>query len=116
MYRTVRAALPATLTLVWCGLAGAQTPPGSQAAKATDRGPETVSVDFYAVTQDGVPVADLKAEDVQLRIDGRPRALRWLEWVPVADMPPEATSAPVTPVPPPFASNAASDAGRSFVI
>ena len=36
--------------------------------------------------------------------------------VPVADAPSESTTVTVTPVPPPFASNAPSDAGRSFVL
>ena len=116
MHRTARASVLGALTLVWCGLAVAQSPSASQAPKPGDRLPEAVALDFYATTPDGSPVADLKAEEVQLRIDGRPRTLKWLEWVPVADPPSESPGAPATPVPPPFASNAPSDAGRSFVI
>ena len=107
--------LQLALSLVWPGIAAAQAPPGSQAASATGR-QETIALDFYAFTQDGFPVGDLKPEEVQVRIDGRPRTLKWLEWVPVADTPPDATGAPVSPVAPPFASNAAADAGRSFVL
>jgi VWFA-related protein len=116
MHRTARASVLGALTLVWWGIAVAQPPSASQAPKPGERVPETVALDFYAATPDGNPVADLKAEDVQLRIDGRPRTLKWLEWVPVADAPSESTGAPLTPVPPPFASNAPGDAGRSFVI
>jgi VWFA-related protein len=101
------------LWLVWCGSAVGQAPPGSQAASATGRAPETVALDFQAFTQDGSPVGDLKPEEVQVRIDGRPRTLKWLEWVPIAGALPEATG---TLVPPPFATNAATDAGRSFVL
>jgi VWFA-related protein len=116
MHRTARITLVAALSLMGCGLAGAQSPPASQVAKPADRGLETVALDFSAVTQDGSPVADLKLEEVQLRIDGRPRTPKWLEWVPVAGAPSESAGEPSTPVPPPFASNDARDAGRSFVI
>lgn len=108
--------LVAALSLMWCGLVGAQSPPGSQAAKPAERGLETVALDFYAVAQDGIPVADLKLEELQLRIDGRPRTPKWLEWVPVAGASSESTGEPSTAVPAPFASNDARDAGRSFVI
>ena len=100
--------------MVW-NLASA-SPSASQAPKPGDRVAEIVALDFYAATPDGSPVADLKAEEVRVRIDGRPRALKWLEWVPVADAPSESTTVTVTPVPPPFASNAPSDAGQSFVL
>jgi VWFA-related protein len=78
---------------------------------------ETVAVDFLAVTSDGQPVAGLRPEDVQLRIDGRPRTVKWLEWVPVAEAPDvDAVNRDVLPIPAPFGSNAARDAGRSFVL
>jgi VWFA-related protein len=83
-----------------------------QAARASG----TQAVDFLAVSADGSPVADLKAEDVQLRIDGRVRPVKWLEWIPVAEAPTAAADPPVAPAPPPFGTNAATEAGRSFVI
>jgi VWFA-related protein len=89
----------------------AQVPAPTQAAL------DTVAVDFLAVTTDGQPVLGLTSQEVQLRIDGRARPLKWLEWIPVAEAPPvDASSPAITPMPPPFGSNAASDAGRSFVI
>src|SRR5262245_41408210 len=88
----------------------AVTPKGSspvllaQPAPAQARPAETVAVDFYAVTNDGQPVGDLKPEEVQLRVDGRPRPIKWMEWVPVA--PADETGAPMAPIPAPFGSNA----------
>jgi VWFA-related protein len=78
---------------------------------------DTVIVDFLAVTHDGQPVGTLKPEDVQLKVDGRARAIKWLEWVPVADLPSTSAATPaVVTIPPPFATNARTDAGRSFFI
>ena len=85
---------------------------GPQAARATS---DTIALDFFALGADGAPIADLKAEEVQVRIDGRPRPVTWLEFVPLADVPaPDPAPAPLIPAP--FGSNAAHDAGRSFVI
>jgi hypothetical protein len=113
MHRNACLSLVAALALMWSGSGGAQSPPGNQQAKP-DRGLETVALDFYAVTPDGTPVADLKVEEVQVRIDGRPRTAKWLEWIPVAGV--SSVGEASTPVPPPFGSNAARDAGRSFFI
>ena len=107
--------LVAALAVIWGGFVGAQSPARSQVATPADRGLDAVPLDFYAVTPDGSPVGDLKLDEVQLRIDGRPRTAKWLEWVPVAGAPSTAGE-PSTPVPPPFGSNAARDAGRSFFI
>jgi len=77
---------------------------------------EAIAVDFYALGTDGAPIGDLKAEEVQVRVDGRPRPVKWLEFVPLADVPTAEGAAPVPLIPAPFGSNAAHDAGRSFVI
>ena len=82
MHRTARASVLGALALAWCGISLAQSPSASQAPKPGDRVAEMVALDFYAATPDGSPVAGLKAEEVQVRIDGRPRALKWLEWFP----------------------------------
>jgi hypothetical protein len=77
----------------------------------------TVAVDFVAVSIDGQPIADLKPEEVQVRVDGRQRPIKWLEWIPVAATPgDEGSTKPVPLLPPPFGSNGIADAGRSFVI
>ncbi|HEY7498459.1 MAG TPA: hypothetical protein VH740_08095 [Vicinamibacterales bacterium] len=86
-------------------------PIAAQHARALD----TVPIDFYAVSTDGAPVMGLKAEEVQLRIDGRVRPVKWIEWVPVADAPATDGAASAAPIPPPFGSNAAADTGRSFI-
>src|SRR5688572_4207560 len=75
-------------------------------------GVELVAVDFMALSPDGAPVTDLKPEDVTLRVDGRTRLLRSLQWIQVAG-----PGAPATDwIPPPFGSNTASDAGRGIII
>ena len=43
-----------------------------------------VAIAFFAVTSDGRPVPDLNADAVRLKVDGRPRVVRSLEWVPIA--------------------------------
>ena len=125
MQNAIRAAFP------WCGaalvclaagaVASARVPQTKAAEEA--RG-QRVFVDFYAVTSDGQPVEGLRAEEIQLKIDGRSRPVASLDWVPVAVTPPadrksEADAeqgGPQVLAPPPFGSNAMSDAGRSFVL
>ena len=79
----------------------------------------TIPIDFVAVTSDGQPATGLKAEDVQIKIDGRTRPIKSLEFIIVAAAPTAegvpASPSPV-PMPPPFGSNATSEGGRSFVI
>ncbi len=69
-----------------------------------------VAIDFTAFDADGRPVTDLRPEDVTLRIDGRTRAIRALEWIPAG--------ATTRRVPPPFASNTLTEDSRAvlFVI
>jgi hypothetical protein len=101
-----------------CGLlvllaAGAGQPSAlGQQAKGAD---DTV-VDFHAVSNAGAPIGDLRADEVQVRIDGRPRPIKWLEWIPVADAAPAGAAAIAATLPAPFATNAARDAGRAFVL
>src|SRR5262245_22220006 len=79
------------------------------------REPQTVLVDFYAVTPDGQPVQGLKADEIQLKIDGRARPITSLTWTAVADAG-ALDGGAGGGAPPPFASNAAGDGGRAFVI
>jgi VWFA-related protein len=92
------------------GRARAQNTPG------VERAAEILSVDFTAVGVDGWPVADLDAADVTVRINGKPRALRSLQYVPVATATATATqSAPgVIQLPPPFGTNDSAVPGRVF--
>lgn len=72
-----------------------------------------LAVDFVVVDAQGQPVRDLRADDVTLRIDGRKRPIRSLEYVSLVDAPVPVT---LTPALPPYGSNAASDTGRSVVL
>jgi VWFA-related protein len=116
MQRAPRGLLAGLLTIVLT-IAVTTDPFALAAATQTSRvAGDAVALDFFALGADGAPIGDLKAEEVQLRIDGRPRAVKWLEFVPLADVPAADTAAPVPLIPAPFGSNAAHDAGRSFVI
>ena len=77
-------------------------------------GVELVAVDFAAVDADGRPVTDLRQDEVTVKVDGRSRVIRSLQYVDVAR--PPGLSAPAAPLPPPFGSNSLADAGRVFVI
>lgn len=68
-----------------------------------------IAVDFSAVSADGRPVGDLRPDEVTLKIDGRTRAIRSLEYVPV-----RTTAGIDTPLP--FGSNIATDDGRAIVL
>jgi hypothetical protein len=90
--------------------------PAPQAA-AQKASADTIAVDFYAVAADGLPIGNLKAEEVQLKIDGRARPVKWLEWIPLAELPAgEPSAAPPAPIPAPYGTNAERDAGRTFVL
>lgn len=67
-----------------------------------------IAVDFTALGPDGQPVTDLRPEDVTLRIDGRTRAIRALDYVPV--------SGAGVRVPPPFGSNVIAGDARTILI
>jgi hypothetical protein len=69
-----------------------------------------LTVDFIALDASGVPVADLHAAEVEIRIADRVRVVRALRRVTAA---PE-DSAP--PVPPPYGTNDGVAAGRRFVL
>ncbi len=70
---------------------------------AAQSGSET-SVDFLVLTNDGKPVPDLKAEEVTLRLGGRPRPIKALRLVKI-----EGGAGGGSALPAPFATNA--DAG-----
>lgn len=73
-----------------------------------------MAVDFAVVGADGQPVRDLLSHDVTLKVDGRRRTIRSLEYVALAGI---ADGAPTTvsPMLPPYGSNAIGDAGRTVV-
>jgi len=65
-----------------------------------------IAVDFVVVGADGQPVTDLRADEVTLKVDGRARPIRSLEYVSLSA---EAALLP-------YGSNATSDGGRSVVL
>ena len=79
-------------------------------ASATQPG-EAIAVDFFAVGPNG-SVFDLRTEDVTLKVDGRPRAIRSLRYIslPLAD--PANPIAETAALEPPFGTNAAAANAR----
>jgi len=74
-----------------------------------------VTVDFLAIGRDGVPAVDLAPGQVELKVDGRPRALVSLRYVTAADQ----RTSPAPVLDPPYATNLASDLehpGRAIVL
>ncbi|HSC28219.1 MAG TPA: hypothetical protein VLD67_13155 [Vicinamibacterales bacterium] len=104
LLRTATAAV--ALSSLGLIVAAARSP---QAPKA---GGGSVTVDFRAFTGDSQPVRDLKAEDVTLRIDGKPRQIRSLILVDMAAAAGAAAES-ASPLPPPFSSNAATPGGMA---
>jgi hypothetical protein len=75
---------------------GAQQPAGADA----------VRISFLSIGADGRPILDLKPEEVQLRVDGRPRPLASLDIVPGAGA--GAASPALAVLPAPFGTNVGS--------
>lgn len=67
-----------------------------------------VAIDFSAFGPDGLPITDLTPEDVTLRIDGRTRPLRALDYISTTDRAPR--------VPVPFGSNAVTEDTRTVLL
>ncbi len=87
------------------------------AAIGASQAPErTLAVDFYALGGDGSPVADLRPEEVTVKVDGRARAVRSLRLVRQAAPPAADPLAPAMAPPEPFATNRAGEGGRSFIL
>jgi len=97
--------LCAIATWVVPGAAPAQQP------SPAERASPLLSITFAAVTGDGVPVADLTAADVSVKLDGRSRPVRSLQLVSVST-----ASGGGSLLPPPFGSNAITTRGRSVLL
>ncbi len=72
---------------------------------------ETIRVDFQALGVDGQPVPDLKVDEVSVRVAGRARVLKALQFVRLAG-----TAAAGPAVPAPFGSNTGGADGRRIAI
>jgi hypothetical protein len=68
-----------------------------------------IAVDFSAYGPDGAPLTDLRPEDVTVRIDGRTRPVRALEYVPARGI---GSDLPTVP----YGSNLATDDGRGILL
>lgn len=75
---------------------------------------DAVPVDFFVSGPDG-PVFDLRIDEVSLEVDGKPRKIRWLRYIPLTDAPPPAQEAPGE-VEPPFGTNVPGASGRWVTI
>ena len=114
MTPVARSCRAAALAAVFALSAGLFASAGAPVQQASER---PLVVDFYALGADGTTVADLKAEEVTVRVNGRPRAIQSLRLVKQADPPPaDPLAARVMAVPEPFATNGIAEAGRTFVI
>jgi VWFA-related protein len=97
--------------LAWLAGAG---PAGAQ--RAAERGLDLLTVDFLAVGATGRPVPDLRPEEVTLKVDGQARSIRTLQLITVAPGSSGGGAPPAIPLPPPYGTNTASEAGRTAVI
>ncbi len=77
---------------------------------AAQRWNASVLVDFHATAEDGQPIADLKAEDISIKVDGKERAVSSLRLVQNARKP--GTRA----LPPPFATNVSTEIAHDVIL
>jgi len=107
---SVALALTAAFALPSGRAASPLAAPASQAANM-------IAVDFYAVTAEGKPIPDLRPDEVTIRINGRTKAIRSLQFVEVASLASgPAAGQTARPLPPAFGSNSSSGHGRVFLI
>jgi VWFA-related protein len=78
-------------------------------------GTDLVAVDFQVIDESGRPITDLKPADLTLKVDGRNRDIRALQYVKVAATSAESPT-PVASLPLPFATNDAITPGRIIII
>jgi hypothetical protein len=86
--------------------------PAAAAAQTPKAG--AVKIDFRALGEDGVPVADLKAEEVSLKVNGKARTVQSLSLFRATAGDP--ATAGGNPVPPPYATNTIGTNGRTIHI
>jgi len=98
---------PLTLAIVGAGLLSAAIAAQQFVLSSQDRA-RLVAIDFSAFGPDGLPITTLTPADVTLKIDGRTRAIRALDYISATDRAPR--------VPEPFGSNMASDAARAVLL
>lgn len=77
-----------------------------------ERGADLLSIDFVAVTNEGYPIADLRADEIALRVGGRRRTVRSLQLIASAD----GSDPAAVNLAPAFATNAGLREGRAFTL
>lgn len=101
--------------LVSIVLAAAAVAAQQNASPQFRAGTELVAVDFQVIDEAGRPVTDLKPGELTLKVDGRARDIRALQFVKVAGTSTESPG-PITSLPLPFATNDAVSPGRIIII
>ena len=86
--------------------------PASQQPLTFRTGVELVAVDFLVSDRDGRPVADLQTGDVSLKVDGKVRDIRTLQFVPVGGKDAATATAATNALAVPYASNDRDGTGR----
>ena len=104
-------AVAAALSTVQAGVTRAA--PFPQGPPAAER---TLHVDFYALGADGLGIADLRTEEVTVRVDGRARPVRSLRLLRQGPVPAADPLAPAIEPPMPYQTNRIAEAGRSFIV
>ena len=84
METSLRRTLLLAATLACTGVA-ALAQGGAQTKQVPERGADLLSVDFVAVTSEGHPIADLRPDEITLRVGGKRRAVRSLQLISSAD-------------------------------
>ena len=79
------------------------------AARAQSKGGQALRLDIRAIADDGGQVADLKAEEISLKVNGKPRKVQSLSFFRTTA---ESASAPGSELPPPYATNVVGTNGR----
>jgi len=75
---------------------------------AQSKGAVPVRIDFRALTEEGAQVSDLKAEDISLKVNGKPRQIKSLSlFRTTSDF-----ALPSSQLPAPYATNAVGMNGR----
>ncbi|HXT68929.1 MAG TPA: hypothetical protein VN700_04200 [Vicinamibacterales bacterium] len=97
------------VAIVALALAAISVPSAQQAGRETP----PAAIDFVVVAKDGQPVSDLRADEVSLRVDGKVRPIKSLEFVKFAATGAQSTAPGVAPA---FATNAAVETPRAIVL
>lgn len=80
-------------------------------------GVQIAMVDLFPTSRAGVPVTDLRPEEVTVKLDGKPRPVRFLELTRIAEPPrPVVDPIPASDLPAPYGTNKPPAEGRTILI